>query len=69
MNETPQQYAERVLGYVEGKDPLKILATTPAKLASLLKGKTKKQLTKRTDGDKCGTWDVVVLPPHSAKTQ
>ena len=61
MNETPQQYAERVLEYVEGKDPLKILATTPAKLAALLKGKTKKQLTKRLGDDK---WSVGEIAAH-----
>jgi DinB superfamily len=61
MNETPQQYAERVLGYVEGKDPLKILATTPARLASLLKGKTNKQLKKRPGGDK---WSIAEITAH-----
>jgi hypothetical protein len=61
MHETPHQYAERVLGYVEGKDPLKILARTPAKLASLLKGKSKKQLTKRAGHDK---WSAAEITAH-----
>ena len=29
MKETPQQYRERILGYVEGKQPLVVQAATP----------------------------------------
>ena len=36
MNETPQQYIQRILGHVQGKDAMKVQATTPKKLA--LKG-------------------------------
>ena len=66
MRETPQQYAERVLGYVEGKDPLKILASTPVKLASLLKGKNKKQLTTRPGQ---GQWSAAEIAAHLADAE
>ena len=61
MQETPQQYAARVLGYVEGKNPLEILAATPKKLASLLEGKTKKQLTTRPSPER---WSAGEIAAH-----
>ena len=66
MKETPHQYAERVLGYVEGKEPLKILASTPAKLAGLLKGKSRKQLSTRPEPDK---WSVTEVAAHLADAE
>jgi hypothetical protein len=33
MQETPQQYTQRILGHIEGKDPLKVQRETPKKLA------------------------------------
>ena len=38
MKETPQQYTQRVLGYVEGKKPLAVQAATADKLARLIQG-------------------------------
>jgi DinB superfamily len=38
MNETAQQYTQRILGYVEGKQPLTVQAATVKKLARLIKG-------------------------------
>src|SRR4029077_20739571 len=38
MNETPQQYTQRILGYVEGKEPLEVQASTRGKLEGLIKG-------------------------------
>ena len=61
MQETPQQYAARVLGYVEGKDPLQILEATPKKLASLLQGKTKEQLTTRPTPER---WSAAEIAAH-----
>lgn len=61
MNETPQEYAARVLGYIEGKEPLRILESTPKKLAALLKGKTKKQLTKRVSLER---WSAAEIAAH-----
>jgi hypothetical protein len=47
MNETPQQYTQRILGHVEGKDALKVQATTPKKLAALIKNVPPSKLRKR----------------------
>jgi hypothetical protein len=66
MQETPQQYTQRILSYVEGADPLRILQATPKKLASLLKGKTKKQLTRRPAPDK---WSVAEIMAHFADVE
>src|SRR5690349_12284575 len=66
MKETPQQYAERVVSYVEGKEPLQVLQTTPNKLAALLKGKSKKQLTTRPEPNK---WSVTEVAAHLADAE
>jgi len=66
MKETPQQYAERVLSYAEGKEPLQILQATPKKLAALLKGKSKKQLTTRPEP---GKWSVTEVAAHLADAE
>ena len=36
MKETPQQYTQRILGYVEGKEPLAVQAGTAMKLERLI---------------------------------
>ena len=36
MPETPEQYTERILGHVQGKDPLRVQREAPKKLAVLL---------------------------------
>lgn len=61
MRETPHQYAVRVLGYIEGKDPLQILQATPKKLASLIKGKNRRQLTTRPAPDR---WSAAEIAAH-----
>jgi hypothetical protein len=66
MQETPQQYSQRILSYVEGADPLRILQATPKKVASLLKGKTKKQLMRRPASDK---WSVAEIMAHFADVE
>jgi hypothetical protein len=66
MQETPQQYTQRILSYVEGADPLRILQATPKKLASLIKGKTKKQLTRKPAPDK---WSAAEIMAHFADVE
>jgi len=66
VKETPQQYAERVVSYVEGREPLQVLQATPKKLAALLKGKSKKQLTTRPEADK---WSVTEVAAHFADAE
>jgi len=37
MQETPHQYIQRILGYIDGKDPLRVQRETPKKLQTLIK--------------------------------
>ncbi len=63
MQETPQQYTQRVLGYLEGKKPMEILAATPRQIARLVKGVSKKKLSQRPAPD---TWSVTEVLAHLA---
>jgi len=66
MQETPQQYVERILGYLEGKDPMEVLASSPKKIAKLIKGLSKKKLSKRPALEK---WSVTEIIAHLADTE
>jgi len=35
--QTPEQYTQRTLGHVQGKDPLPVQRETPKKLAALIR--------------------------------
>jgi DinB superfamily len=61
MNETPQQYIQRILGHVQGKDAMKVQATTPKKLAALIKSVSPSKLRKRPAPDK---WSVTEILAH-----
>jgi hypothetical protein len=52
MQETPQQYIQRILGFIDGKDPLQVQRDTPKKLQKLIKPLSKKQLTQRPEPGK-----------------
>ena len=66
MNETPQQYTQRVLGYIEGKQPLAVQAATAKKLARLLKGVPTGKLRKRPA---TGKWSVSEIVAHLADAE
>jgi len=66
MKETPQQYIERVLGYLEGKKPLEVLAASPRKISKLVKGISRKKLAKRPAPDK---WSITEILAHLADTE
>jgi uncharacterized damage-inducible protein DinB len=66
MQETPQQYIQRMLGYIAGQDPLKIQQSTPKKLAAALKGLTKKRLDRRPAP---GKWSITEILAHLADTE
>ena len=66
MAETTQQYTQRLLSYGEGKDPLRLQQAAPKKLASLLKGKTAKQLMRRPAPDK---WSIAEILAHLADAE
>jgi hypothetical protein len=66
MPETAQEYTQRLLSYTENKDPLRLQQAAPAKLASLIKGKTRKQLTRRPAPDK---WSAAEIMAHLADAE
>ncbi len=66
MPETPQQYTQRVLGYVEGQKPMAVQAATPKKLEKLIKGKPAAKLRKRPAANK---WSVRDILAHLADTE
>jgi len=61
MNETPQQYTQRILGYVEGKEPLAVQAATVERLDRLVKGLSTSELRKRPAPEK---WSVSEIVAH-----
>jgi hypothetical protein len=66
MNETPQQYTQRILGYLEGKAPMEVLAATPRQIARLVKDVPRKKLSQRTVPDK---WSVAEILAHLADSE
>ena len=66
MKETPQQYTQRVVGYVEGKQPLAVQASTAKKLERLIKGVPAAKLRKRPAPDK---WSVAEILAHLADAE
>jgi hypothetical protein len=66
MSETPQQYSQRIMKTIEGKDPLKTQSATPKKLQTLVKRAPASKLRKRPAPDK---WSVVEILAHLADTE
>lgn len=66
MAETPQQYTQRILGHIEGKDPLRIQQETHKKLQKLIKPLSKKRLTTRPDPK---TWSIAEVLAHLADAE
>ena len=66
MQETAQQYTKRILKNQEGKDPLSILSSTPAKIARLLRGVSSKRLLRRPES---GVWSVGEILAHLADAE
>jgi hypothetical protein len=66
MSETAQQYTQRLLGYVEGKQPLAVQAATAAKLDRLLQGVPMARLRERPAPEK---WSVSEIVAHLADAE
>jgi len=66
MQETPQQYTERMLNHSRGKDPIRLQQAAPRKLAALTKGLNKKRLTDRPAPEK---WSVAEILAHLADAE
>ena len=66
MKETPQQYTQRIVGNVEGKEPLAVQAETAKKIERLIKGVSTAKLRKRPAPDK---WSVNEILAHLAEAE
>ena len=66
MQETAEQYRQRLFSYVGGNDPLKLQAAAPAKLARLLKGVSPAKTRKRPAP---GKWSIAEIVAHTADTE
>jgi len=64
--ETAQEYTARLLGYVEGEKPLKVLSSTPKRIKKLIKGLKKKSLYKKPSP---GKWSIAEITAHLAETE
>jgi DinB family protein len=66
MNETAQQYIQRITANVEGKQPLAVQAATAKKLERIIKGVPTAKLRKRPAPDK---WSVNEILAHLADSE
>jgi hypothetical protein len=66
MQETIQQYIQRIESKTHGKDPLRVQSATPQKLAAMLKRATPSKLRKRPAPEK---WSVVEILAHLADAE
>ena len=66
MQETVEQYRQRMFNHLEGRDPLKLQAAAPQKLASLLKGVSTAKARKRPAPAK---WSIAEIVAHLADTE
>ncbi len=66
MQETPQQYTERILGYVAGKNPLRVQQATAKKLERLVRSLNRRQIRRRPAP---GKWSVGEILAHLAETE
>jgi hypothetical protein len=66
MQETAEQYITRILGYVEGKDAIKVQRTTAGKLKKLTARLTPAQLKWRPEPKK---WSIAEILAHLADVE
>ena len=66
MKDTPQQYIQRILGHIEGRDPLKVQRETPKKLAGLVRKLSRKRLMRKPAP---GKWSIAEILAHLVDTE
>ena len=66
MQETPEQYRQRMFGYIAGKDPLKVQAAAPRQIERLLKRLAPAKARKRPAP---GKWSIAEIVAHIADTE
>ena len=63
MKEPQQEYTQRILSYIEGREPLAVQVATAKRLAQLIEGVSKSELRRRPAQDK---WSVSEIIAHLA---
>lgn len=66
MQETAKQYINRLIGYVDGQDPVKLQARTAKRLARLIQGVPRARLTRRPAPRK---WSIAEILAHLAEDE
>ncbi len=66
MQETIEQYKQRIMGYLADQNALKVQAATAGKIEKLIKKAPKAKLKKRPAQDK---WSVAEIVAHIADTE
>lgn len=66
MNETLQEYTQRILGLVTGKEPLEVQRETAKTLAKLINSLSKRQLSQRPEP---GKWSIAEILAHLADSE
>ncbi len=66
MQETPSQYAQRILSYTKNLDALKIQQRTTKKIQRLTRGLTRRQMMTRPDPDR---WSIGEILAHLAEAE
>jgi hypothetical protein len=66
VNEAPQQYTQRILSYIEDKEPLAIQAATAEKLNQVIKGVAASELRRRPAPEK---WSANEIVAHLADAE
>ena len=66
MAQTTQQYIQRILGHVEGRDAIQVQRGTAPKLKKLLQGLSPKELKWKPEP---GKWSIAEIVAHLADTE
>ncbi len=66
MKETPEQYVKRILGHIDGQDPIKIQKSTPKRLEKAIKRLSNKQMRRKPAH---GKWSIAEILAHLADTE
>ena len=61
MQETAQQYIQRILGYVEGQDAIKVQRSTAGRMKKAMQGLSSAQLKWRPEP---GKWSIAEILAH-----
>ena len=66
MTESFADYRQRILGYLGSRDPMRVLAATPRRLAGLIGARRRPALTRRPAP---GKWSTVEIVAHLADAE